>query len=223
MKRTTAAVLASLVSALAAPAFCAWQDLPATDFTVAPPPAPRSAADVADFNQLMDMQNNTRTKADCALAQTMPSPDFESLFGGSGLLTPAQMTAVGPLLDRVTQLGSTISGDFKQEYHRPRPYNENSEIKPCADKPKGATSYPSTHATNAALDACVLGRLFPSEADQLASYGKHLGNLRAIVGVHHPTDVAAGQDLAGQICKELLAQDDFLAELAKVKASLTSP
>jgi acid phosphatase (class A) len=209
--------LIGLTLLLSAPASAAWQSISASDFNVPPPPAPGSAGDKQDFATLLSLQNS-RTPEQCSLAASMPIPDFNSLYGSSGILTPSEMTAVQPFLDQVSQKVSAVAGVFKKQYSRPRPYNENKQVQPCADKPGGATAYPSGHATEGAVDACVLGQIFPDRADKLAAWGKEVGDLRVIAGVHHPTDVAAGQSLAASICSWLLEQGDFNAETAKLRS-----
>ena len=208
--------LIALSHLLSAPASAAWQSISASDFNVPPPPAPGSAGDKQDFATLLNLQSS-RTPDQCSLAASMPIPDFNSLYGRSGILTSPEMTAVQPFLDQVSQKVSAVAGVFKKQYSRPRPYNENKQIQPCADKPGGATSYPSGHATEGAVDACVLGQIFPDRAQKLADWGKEIGDLRVIAGVHHPTDVVAGQALAASICSWLLEQGDFNAETAKLR------
>jgi membrane-associated phospholipid phosphatase len=127
------------------------------------------------------------------------------------------MTAVQPFLDAVSKKVSAVAGVFKKEYARPRPYDENDKIRPCADKPGGATAYPSAHATEGAVDACVLAQIFPDRAQKLTDWGQYVGQLRVISGVHHPTDVAAGQALAASICSWLLEQGDFNVAVSKLR------
>jgi len=215
-----ASLLFTLALALAAvPARASWQDLSASDFDVPPPPAHGSADDVADISTILNDQN-TRTPQQCALAAGMKIPDFTSLYAPSGLLSASEMTAVQPFVDQISKLATDISGVFKKRYARPRPYNEDRRIQPCADKPGGATAYPSTHATDGAVDACVLSAIFPSRAGKITAYGRYIGELRVIAGVHHPTDVAAGQALAAAICGKLAQEDDFNASVAELKSRL---
>lgn len=220
MLRANASALLSLLVLLpAGSAFASWQDIPATDFKLAPPPAPGSAESDQDYAQLLKLQAS-RKPEECASAAAQTAPDFQSLFAESGILTKSELTAVGPFLDSTSKLVAKISGYFKKQFARPRPYDADPRIKPCIAKPGGATAYPSTHATAGVVDACVLGQLFSRRADILASYGRHVGELRVIAGVHHPSDVAAGQTLGSQICERLLKEADFSAELARVKAAL---
>ena len=80
--------------------------------------------------------------------------------------------------------------------------------------PGGSKSYPSSHAAVAATEACILGALFPEKKDRLMEYGLYLGNLRAIVGVHHPSDILAGQKLGADICARLLGNSAFHQDMA---------
>ena len=50
---------------------------------------------------------------------------------------------------------------------------------------------------------------YDSRGEFLYEYGVFMGELRKIVGVHHPTDVAAGQSLGKQVCEYVWAQPDW--------------
>lgn len=220
MNRTSASVRLSLVALLLAlPAAASWQGIPSTDFTMAPPPSPGSPESDRDYAELLKLQAS-RKPEECSAAAAQAIPDFQSLFSGSGILAKPELAAVAPFVDSASKYLSKITGYFKKLYARPRPYNVDARVQPCIEKPGGATSYPSTHAAAGVFDACVLGQLFPLRANTLASYGKHVGDLRVIAGVHHPSDVAAGQTLGEQICARLLKEADFQAELARVKQTL---
>jgi acid phosphatase (class A) len=59
------------------------------------------------------------------------------------------------------------------------------------------------------VDACIMASVFPDRADQIMKYGDRLGTLRSVVGVHYPSDVAAGKILGEQLCKALLADPSY--------------
>ena len=217
MLRIPLATLLALL--LASPALADWRAIPATDFTMAPPPAPGSPESDRDYAELLKLQAE-RKPEQCAAAAAELIPDFKSLFGTSGILSAPEAAAAGPLVDGASSLLSKITGVFKKKFARPRPYSVDARVQPCIEKPTGATSYPSTHAAAGVLDACLLGKLFPDRANILASHGRDAGELRLVAGVHHPSDVAAGQALGAQLCERLLKEPDFAAELSQVKASL---
>ena len=204
---------------LRAPAGAAWQSLTSSDFSVPPFPAKGSADYVQDFSTLLSIQAS-RTSDQCALAGTMVVPDFKSLYGGSGILTDAELAAVTPFMTQVENKVSQIVGPFKKQFARPRPYTEDPRVQPCISKPSGALSYPSEHAADGAVDACVLGQIFPDRAAQLTSWGAEIGQLRVIGGVHHPSDVAESQALSADICSALLKEDDFNQQIAKIRSGL---
>ena len=208
-----------LVLVLAVPASAGWRDIPASDFTEAPPPAAGSPEAAADYAKLLELQAS-RTRAQCDAAQAQKIPDFRSLFAGSGILSEAEMKAVEPLVDEASRLLSKITGVFKKKFARPRPYDADARVHPCIDKPGGATSYPSTHAASGVLDACLLGKIFPARANALTARGVLVGDLRAIAGVHHPSDLEAGRKTGSELCARLLEEPDFAAELDAVKKSL---
>ncbi|PIR15634.1 MAG: hypothetical protein COV48_13290 [Elusimicrobia bacterium CG11_big_fil_rev_8_21_14_0_20_64_6] len=220
MNRATAAARALIsILLLAAPAFATWQDIPSKDFTVAAPPAPGSPESDRDYATILKLQDE-RKPEQCAAAEAQSIPDFQSLFGTSGILSKAEADAVGPFVQSASRFLSRISGYYKKRFLRPRPYSVDARVRPCIEKPTGAKAYPSTHAASGVFDACVLGRLFPERAGIFASHGRYAGELRVLTGVHHPSDVAAGQALGALVCERLLREDDFRAELARVKASL---
>lgn len=220
MNRASSAIRLSLLALfLAGPAAASWQDIPSTDFTMAAPPVPGSPDSDRDYEQLLKLQAERRPEQ-CAIAAAQAIPDFQSLFGASGILSKTEAEAVAPFVNTASKFLSKVSGYYKKLFARPRPYNVDARVLPCIEKPGGATSYPSTHAAAGVFDACILGRLFPDRVNILASHGRDAGDLRVITGVHHPSDVAAGQELGARICARLLKEGDFLAELARVKASL---
>lgn len=202
------------------PAAADWTKLKADEFSMQDPPAEGSAAYRADFRELHEWEEK-RSEADCALANRQRYADFTAFYGHSPeLLSREEFLAVKSLLERVSKVTERISGQFKDVYLRPRPFNVDTTLEPCAHKPSGSKAYPSSHAAVAAADACVLGKLFPSRVRDFRERGAYLGELRARVGVHHPSDVAAGQKLAADICERLMDEKDFREELDETKDQL---
>lgn len=213
--RVAALCLAAVLSAVSARA--AWQSsISAADFNVPPYPA-----DDSQELQTILQDQQTRSQADCQLGSEMVNPTFTALFTPSGILSSSGISQVQPFMDQIDQAVDSVDYAFKKQFARPRPYAEDSEIHPCVSKPSGATSYPSEHATEGAAQACVLAKLFPDRAAQLLAWGKKVGDLRVIVGVHHPSDVAAGQQLGADICSWLFQQSDFVSQEQSLAASLT--
>jgi acid phosphatase (class A) len=193
-----------------------WTKIPSQEFYLAPPPQPGSAEDRADIDQILALQE-TRTNAQCKLAGQMTDASFQEMFGSTRLLTLEEVTVLKPVLSKVGRMAERIAQDFKAIYRRARPYDEDSRVKVCIPKPGGGRkAYPSAHATAAAAMACVLAQVFPGRKSELAAFGDQLGELRVLVGVHHPTDVRAGGDLGRQICLRLLEDKEFRRDLSEL-------
>jgi acid phosphatase (class A) len=186
-----------------------WTKLKSNAFRMEPPPEEGSAEYERDFKVLHKWQNE-REQAACDLAATHLYPTINGMFGPeSKMLTAKEIKKVRSLMEQVMKVSIRISGYFKSKFERPRPYNTDSSIVPCIEAPPGNKSYPSSHATSAMVSGCVLAEIFPAKAKALTQYGKYLGDLRVIVGVHHPSDVKAGQDLGSAICETLLSDEEF--------------
>lgn len=197
--------------------FADWRKVSSDSFSLDPPPTKGSALYEKDFDALFRYQQ-TRSKESCRLASRQEHPTFEAFFANEeSPLLSSEADVSKELVSDVMALTIRISGYFKAQYGRKRPYGENPEIEPCVRKVSGAKSYPSSHASSAMAGACVLAKIFPAKREDLLEYGKSLGELRVIVGLHHPSDVKAGQDLGMAICKFLLQDSDFQRELSDIK------
>ncbi len=193
-----------------------WTQLESSDFTMAPPPSKGSEAYKRDFKILLELQES-RTDEECTLSSSQKIPNFQTLYGSSELFTETEMDHVEPLVQKSMKLAERIATYFKNEYMRPRPFNVDTRIHPCVEKPAGSKAYPSSHAAMATLGACVLAKIYPARATAILAYGKFLSLLRVKVGVHHPSDVEAGQSLANDICKTIAKDKEFQEEVEEVK------
>ena len=184
-------------------AYADWTQIPSSEFFLPNPPQPGSQAYRRDFEELRRWQQ-TRDEKACALGRAQQAPTVSAFFGpSSGLLTADEYQRAEPRLQEIFKFADRIAGYFKTKYHRKRPYDTDRGIVPCVAKPGGQRAYPSSHAALAAVGACELAKLYPAKAKRIIDYGAYLGRLRVIVGVHHPSDVEAGQSLARQICDRL--------------------
>ncbi|QLY24044.1 phosphatase PAP2 family protein [Bdellovibrio sp. KM01] len=206
MKRLT--LTASLILVLPLTSQADWTQISARDFTMQDPPVSESSVEKAEVDIMFDLQNR-RTEAECAMAEKQQSPTFDAFYKKSGLFTAEEYAKIQRPLMQASSLASKISDSFKDHYHRPRPYSDYSRLRPCIPPPGGSKSYPSMHAAVSMTDACIMAAIFPERAQQILTYGDRLGTLRTVVGVHYPSDVAAGKILGEQICKALLADPSY--------------
>ncbi len=194
----------------------AWQINPA-NLRVPAPPAPGSPGDQKDFEILFQYQEK-RTDEECRAANLQSIPSLAALFGPqTGVLTEEEFAAVEEFGGEVVATVDKAVAPFKRRFTRERPYDENSDIRPCVRKPGGALSYPSSHAAIGVVLGDVLAQIFPDKQDQLHREGQRVGENRVLGGVHHPSDVVAGRKLALQIEGELQKNSDFLSALQALK------
>ena len=100
----------------------------------------------------------------------------------------------------------------------PRPSYPAPALMPPIDPP-GHASYPSAHATEAWLVVRALKEVMPVEAHEaLDRMAERIARNREVLGVHYPSDSAAGKDLAAQTFPLLDAGPMFRALKAAAKA-----
>ena len=197
-------------------ALAEWTKIPSKEFPLPPPPQEGSEEYERDFRILLEEQKG-RSEEQCALAGKQKWPGYSVFFKNTEILTQEEFERAEELGKKVLKFSERVSVYNKKIYNRERPYNVDQSIKPCIDKPEGSKSYPSTHATEAATGACMLAEIYPDRAGALIEYGKDLGMLRVIAGVHHPSDVEAGWDLAKSICDRLMQESDFKKEIKRLR------
>jgi acid phosphatase (class A) len=122
--------------------------------------------------------------------------------------TAATLPVTDKLLARVGAQTSAVSARSKKLWKRARPFVTDPRIQPVGRKPT-SPAYPSGHATRAFAWAVVLGELFPAKKAELLERAKEIGQNRLIIGVHYPSDVAAGTKLGQAIGAKIIASAVF--------------
>ena len=83
---------------------------------------------------------------------------------------------------------------IKNRAVRERPYITHSAIE-CASAPLDRYSFPSGHTLHAVSFTLMIASYFPEWAGALAGFAFLIALSRVILGLHYPTDVAAGAAL----------------------------
>jgi acid phosphatase (class A) len=175
-----------------------------------------SAEDRRDLERLRTLQSS-RTDAQCDLGTRQRIPTYDVLFARSGLLNAEQVQLARALTERVMERTEEVTSHFKKKFARERPYNRDAALVPCIDPPSGKTSYPSSHASMGVAGACVLSDLFPAKKAQLEAQGLAIGETRVTIGVHHPSDVRAGQAIGEQVCELIRKDASYKSEVRAVR------
>ena len=160
------------------------------------PPA-GSEAQVGDTAILLWLQR-TRTPEDILRAQGEVNAR-PGLF--SGVVGADLDSSRFPLTRALLEAAATdLRGPMtllKRHFARPRPYAEDPRIKPAV-RLEPSFAYPSGHSAWGVVTAAILAELEPARRDLILARGREVGNDRVLAGVHHPSDVVAGQ-LMGQV------------------------
>jgi acid phosphatase (class A) len=182
------------------------------DLTVLLPPPPDlgSAEARADEEQVASAVAN-RTQLALSEAQEASA---RSVFFFAPSIGPQFRAA---RLPRTARFFARISSDVQQlvlsakEYwQRPRPDG--------VTKQHGA--YPSGHAAFASSTAIVLAQLLPAKRDAIFSQARIFAANRILLGLHYPTDIAAGWT-AGTLAAFVMMRDRaFQRDFLEVKAEL---
>lgn len=217
LSRGTALVvlLATLLlpaGASADPAFY-YLDPNQVDLTVLlpPPPDAASAQERADEQQVAAaVAARSPTQLSEAKADSMRSVFFFAPSIGPAF-EAAKLPVTARFFSHIRSDVELLIDRAKAYWDRPRPNGVR----------KSRGSYPSGHAAFAAATAIVLAQLIPSKRDAIFAQARIFAENRIILGVHYPTDVAAGWT-AGTLAAYAMMRDqafqrDFAAAAVELR------
>jgi acid phosphatase (class A) len=164
--------------------------------------------------------------ADLDAAQLYPR--FEEAFGRpiDKKTSPALVT----LLDRAIEDVDATASAAKDYFHRPRPF-QRIQLQRVCDKstaptpeahPTQGNSYPSGHSTHGWTVAMILARVAPDRSAALFARAQMYQESRLVCGMHFPSDVEAGHEVAIAVVSHLDASNDFQTDLSKARKEHTA-
>jgi len=198
----------ALVLALLGPgAMLAFAQAPSIDWVALVGDYPRTGSEtqVGDTAIMLWLQR-TRTGDDVLRAQREASHPLALFSPAAGVdLEGPRMALTRALVEGATTHLLQVLSPVKAHYARPRPYAEDPRITPAVPM-EPTFAYPSGHASWGMVVAGVLAELAPSRREALLARGRLVGYDRVLGGVHHPSDVLAGQ-LLGETLVALWLKD----------------
>ncbi len=107
---------------------------------------------------------------------------------------------------------SVINSRLKKSNARCRPFVQHPTlVTPLFTVPD--YSYPSGHASGTELQARILGKLFPTQANELQRRARQVADSRVVAGVHYTSDTEYGIELGDLVFRELEANVRFESDL----------
>jgi acid phosphatase (class A) len=111
---------------------------------------------------------------------------------------------------------------FKNYFMRKRPYVTDSTIVTCVAPEEGGeyASYPSGHATMGYSMGIILANLIPERSSVILDRANLYAENRMLCGVHHRSDIIAGQVLGSLVAIQLMQNMEFQKMMQAAKQGL---
>jgi acid phosphatase (class A) len=182
------------------------------------PPAQNSEVQKAELAEMHRIEQ-ARTPAQVAAAQKDEKDTsiflFRNVLGEKFRAEELPLTAA--LSEHVHNDG-WAANMVKEIYKRPRPYQADTTLHPVCGTTPHPNSYPSGHTLAGYLEAFTLIEIVPEKRAEILARAEDYAHNRLVCGVHFPSDLAGGRDLAYTIFGAMLASPRFQSELAAARA-----
>jgi acid phosphatase (class A) len=229
--RPVVAALALLIAASQSHAETGYLAGHEVDFRtfLGPPPGPDSQWDRADqglVEALQAVDDRRWQMADEDGKELYPR--FVDAFGGP--IDKKSTPALVKLLDHAIADADATADVAKDFFSRPRPF-QRLQLQRVCDKaappkpeehPMKGSSYPSGHSTRGWTVAMILARVAPDRAEVVLKRAEDYMESRLVCGMHFPSDVEAGHDVAIAVVSHLDASPEFQADLERARKEHTS-
>lgn len=186
---------------------------------LSPPPANDSAETRAELDEMLRIQASRSSEA----AERSVQDAGVSVFRFADVIGPQfteqKLPVVKAFFARLLEDEGLIVGPAKDAFDRPRPFVLEPRLQPLIARPK-SSSYPSGHSTWGYTMGLVLAQMLPEKRNEIMTRAKEYAHNRVVVGVHYPSDVAAGEHAASAFVAMLFISPRFRADLADATAEL---
>jgi acid phosphatase (class A) len=112
---------------------------------------------------------------------------------------------------------AATSKSFKKLFARPRPFQVDKTLRPVCTLTTEPNSFPSGHTLSGYLLAFTLVQIIPEKKTEILQRADEYANNRIVCGVHYPSDLKAGRELAYLMFGSMLANPRFQTELTAAR------
>ena len=212
--------LLALVPALAGAqdekTYLSTNDLDTTHF-MAPPPSKEVTRQ--ELEQVLILQEK-RTKEQAARSVA----DLEQkVFRFADVMGPDftadKLPKAAAVFEKVYRTESAFNKQGKEKWNRDRPQAADPRVQPVATFANSG-SYPSGHAAFAYLTAIVLADIVPEKRAAIFVRAAEFGQNRVLGGVHYPSDIEAGQQMAIMVAVLMYKNPVFRKDLEEARAEV---
>jgi acid phosphatase (class A) len=197
--------------------YLATEELDTTFFMA---PTPSAEASRQEVQIVADLQAK-RTAEQLALCMADIQQSvfrFANVVGEN--FTTAKLPKATAFFHRVYRTESGFNKQGKTKWERPRPPAFDERVKPIEKLDNAA--YPSGHSAFAYLTAIVLADIVPEKRDAIFARAIEFGNNRVLGGMHFPTDVEAGRQMAAMVAVLMYKNPAFRKDLEEARAEVRS-
>ncbi|MBV7455258.1 phosphatase PAP2 family protein [Acidovorax sp. sif1233] len=190
--------------------------LDSTRFMAPPPPAEVAGKEIElmlELQRLRTPEQAARSVAD--LEQSVFR--FANVMGPK--FTEQGLPLVAAFFKRLYKTESGFNKQGKELWKRERPPVVDKRLQPVA-KYSHSGSYPSGHAAFGFLTGMALADMVPEWRPQILARAREFGDNRVLGGVHYPSDVEAGRQLAVLIAALAPQNPSYRADFEAAKAEL---
>lgn len=199
-----------------APLYLAVEQLDSTRF-LAPPPS----AEVArrEIEWMLELQNKrTPDQAARSVADLEQSVfRFAEVMGPK--FTEQGLPVAAKFFKRLYNTESAFNKQGKDFWQRPRPPVVDKRLEPVA-RYSSSGSYPSGHSAFGFLTGIALADMVPEKRAQIFERAREFGDNRVLGGVHYPSDIEAGRQLAVMIAVLVQQNDEYRKDFVAARAEL---
>jgi acid phosphatase (class A) len=190
---------------------------------LAPPPTPDSTTTQTEL-ALIHRVEQTRTAGQIAAARADDQEQdifiFKDTLGQD--FTAEKLPHTAALSRHIHNDEGVVTKPLKNTFARPRPFQSDSTFKPVCTLSKEPNSYPSGHTVSGYLMAFTLMQMVPEKQAQIMKRAEDYAHNRIVCGVHYPSDIEAGRDIAYLMFGYMLSDPQFQRELSAAREEIRS-